>query len=73
MIIQVKYLHWVGNVSTIIRIISGNLCLPKVTRKENASFRETLERSWFIALRLLRRNLLESEIVLLKIILRQAW
>ena len=71
MIIQIKYLHWVGNVSTIIRIISGNLCLPKVTR--NASFRETLERSWFIALRLLRRNLLESEIVLLKIILRQAW
>ena len=44
-IVQIMYLHWVGSVLTIIQTISGNLFLPKVTRKEtrsSASFRETL-------------------------------
>ena len=60
---------------TFIRVILGNLGLPKVTRKEipsSASFCETLGRNWFTALRLFHRNLIESETVLLKVILREA-
>ena len=47
-IVQVIYLHWVGRVLTIKRIVSRNLFLLKFTRKEtffSASFRETLGRS----------------------------
>ena len=47
-IVQIMYLHWVGSVLTIKRIVSGNLFLLKVTRKEtlsSASFHETLGRS----------------------------
>ena len=63
-------------VLTITRIVSGNLFLIKVTRKEKLSsnsLHETLGRSQFTALRLLRLNLLESKMVLLRVVLREAW
>ena len=47
-IAQIMYLHWVGSVLTIIRVISVDLFLPKVTRKEtlsSISFRENLDKS----------------------------
>ena len=45
---QIMYFHWVGSVLTVERILSGNLFLPKVTRKEtlpSASSHETSDRS----------------------------
>ena len=56
--------------------LSGNLFLINVTRKEKLSsnsLRETLVTSQFTALRLLRLNLLESKMVLLRVVLREAW
>ena len=47
-IVKIMYLHWVGSVLTIKRIVLWNLFLLKVTRKETLSsnsFRETLTRS----------------------------
>ena len=47
-VVQIMYLHRVGSVFTIIRIISGILFLPKVTRKEilsSASSCEAMDRS----------------------------
>ena len=46
-IVQIMYLHWVGSVLTIKGIVSEDLFLIKVTRKEKLSsnsFRETLGR-----------------------------
>ena len=63
-IVQIMCLHWVGNILTFMQIISGNLFLTKVTRKEthsSTSFHETSGRSYFTALRLLCLNLLEIE------------
>ena len=62
-------------VLTIIQIISANLFLPKVIRNEtrsSASFRETLVRYSFTALRSSRINLSENEMAFLKIVLREA-
>ena len=36
-IVQIMYLQWMGSVLTIIRTISGNFFLRKVTRKETRS------------------------------------
>ena len=75
-IVQIMYLHWVGSVLTVKRIVSGNLCLIKVTSMEKLSSNsllETLGTSQFSALRLLRLNLLESKMVLLIVVLREAW
>ena len=47
-IVQIIYLHWVGSVLMIKRIVSRNLFLLKFTRKEKLpsnSLRETLGRS----------------------------
>ena len=47
-IVQIMYLHWVGSVLTIKRIVSGNMFLIKVTRKKKLSsnsLHETLGRS----------------------------
>ena len=69
------YLNWVGSVLTIKLIVPGNLFLLKVTRKEKLSSNShcgTLVRSYFTAMRLLRLNLLESKMVLLKVALREA-
>ena len=57
---------------TIKQIVSGNLFLLKATRKEKLSsnsLRETLGRRLSIALRLLCLNLLQSKMVLLKVVL----
>ena len=73
-IVQIMYLHWVGSVLTIKLIVSGNLFLLKVTRKEKLSSNSlcgALVRSYFTAMRLLRLNLLESKMALLKVVLRE--
>ena len=73
-IVQIMYLHWVGSVLTIKLIVSGNLFLLKVTRKEKLpsnSLCGALVRSYFTAMRLLRLNLLESKMALLKVFLRE--
>ena len=47
-IVQIMYLHWVGSVLTSKRIVSGNLFLIKVTKREKLSsnsLRDTLGRS----------------------------
>ena len=46
-IVQIMYLHWVGSVLTIKRMVSRNLFLIKVTTKEKLSsnsLRQTLGR-----------------------------
>ena len=44
-----------------------------VSIKGCVSFRETLGRSNFSALRLIRLSLLDSEILLLKVVLKETW
>ena len=63
-IVHIIYLHWVESVLTIIRIISGNLFLPKVTRVEKRSSafsRETLSRRYRVTTLFLRWKLRRIE------------